>query len=354
MITYQIYNKEKDFLSLKDEWQALEKNSTNIELSISYNWCITWWNLFKNREDNTFGYKKQLLLCVGKVDHKIKVIIPLVYLERRFFMKHVRFVEFLGQQWGATTYSILKDSNVKFKISDIIGLLKKNVQYDIFYLRNISLSNSHLFNNNLITNAGCPQISLEEVDYQNFYTSLPKQLKQNIRTAFNRAKKQNADLLTKIESIDEISWEQIIKISQSKTRDGKYSLYDDIDKKKFYQQISKLFKVNFSTIYLNGHMIAYRYNILYNTLKFCVDAAYDRDYPYYNLGALSVINNIEDSIKKGLYLHSMGPGCYDYKLKFTSEINYLGYILYKGNTIMALWLTKLFFFYLNKISKKQL
>lgn len=58
MIEYFIYN-ECDISLVKDDWKYIEKESDNTNLSVSYDWCMTWWNLFKDREDNTFGYNKK-------------------------------------------------------------------------------------------------------------------------------------------------------------------------------------------------------------------------------------------------------------------------------------------------------
>lgn len=237
----------------------------------------------------------------------------------------------------------------------MITFLRNNIKFDLLYLRNISQINKNIFKAHLTINAGCPQLTSEKVkDFSDYYTSLPKQLKQNIRTAFNRAKKAKVNLICDIRKNTEISWEDIIKISQSKKSDNKYSLYEDPLKKQFYQMINDSYNTNFSVVYIDEKLVAYRYNILYGNMKFCVDASYDRNYPQYNLGALSVVKNIEDSYNKDILVHSMGPGCYDYKMKFTSEINYLGYLLLSGGRLKSYIFKLLFTFYLKKIAVKQL
>ncbi len=353
MIEYFIYN-ECDISLVKDDWKYIEKESDNTNLSVSYDWCMTWWNLFKDREDNTFGYNKKMIIFLGKENGTPKILIPLTLLERKIFHFKLRFVEFIGQQWGASTFTILKKSDSLFDFDYFTHVLKQKISYDILYLRNIPMSDNRQFNGSLIKNAGCPQIQILNENFENFYANLPKQLKQNIRTAYNRAKKRNEIIAIKIVNGTNICWEKILKISQSKKNDGKYSLYDDDSKRQFYMQLPNFYDTNFVVIYLNEKAVAYRYNILYHGLKFCVDAAYDRDFPHYNLGALSVLNNIKDSFDLHLNTHSMGPGCYDYKLKFTSNINYLGYLVRCGNRCFSLLFNYSFILYLRKFHKKQL
>lgn len=353
MIKYSVYN-ESNLSIIKDDWKYLERESNNTNLSVSFDWCMTWWNLFKDREDNTFGFNKKVIVFLGKENGIPKILIPLMLLERTVFHFKLRFVEFIGQQWGASTFTILKVSDSPFDFDSFMHVLKQNISYDILYLRNISMSYNKQFAGTLIKNAGCPQIQIQNDNFEDFYTHLPKQLKQNIRTAYNRAKKKNEVLVEKIVNGTDICWEKVIEISRSKKNDGKYSLYDDALKSQFYMQLPNFYDTNFVLIYLDERVVAYRYNILYNGLKFCVDAAYDRKFPHYNLGALSVLNNIKDSFDLHLDTHSMGPGCYDYKLKFTSDINYLGYLVRCGNRYFSLLFNWIFIFYLRKFHKKQL
>ncbi len=348
--SYKIIKSIEDFINLKEQWKNLEATSNNKNISLNYDWCYLWWTIFKHKEDNTFGYDKQLNIIVGySQSGDIGFIAPLILLKRKVFNINISFLEFLGQQWGATTYSLLKSPNYPFNFNYFKRYCQQHISFDILYLRNIPISDMNLYNKLLNINAGCPQLDLTRYStYQELYTSYPKNLRQNIRTAYNRANKNGKELFLYTSNVSTIDWNDIIKISKSKINDGKYSLYEDSDKKKFFIQISSKMNANFILAKIDKELVSYRYNVLYNGIKFCIDASYDRAFPQYNLGTLTVCKNIEDSYNNNVLLHSMGPGCYDYKLKFTSSINYLGFLVCSSNFFKGKIVSKLFLYYLKK------
>lgn len=53
-----------------------------------------------------------MIIFLGKENGTPKILIPLTLLERKIFHFKLRFVEFIGQQWGASTFTILKNQIV--------------------------------------------------------------------------------------------------------------------------------------------------------------------------------------------------------------------------------------------------
>lgn len=102
------------------------------------------------------------------------------------------------------------------------------------------------------------------------------------------------------------------------------------------------FPSNVVFVKVDNKNIAYRANIIYNNNKTCVDASYDRNFKKYDPGIVSVDYNFTDSFFKKLIIENLGPGLDDYKLKFTKEIQYLGYFLIQGNLFGSSIFTKMF------------
>ncbi len=339
---YKIIESELDFLNLKAAWQELEKISNSTYPSISYDWCYLWWKVFKNVDNNTLGHNKKPAIICGYNNEKLIFVFPLMQLQRKFGPIKITFLEFLGQQWGSISNTILRLHD--FDYNKLIAFIKDNVHYHILYLRQIPVDESSLFSHKIVIYSGSPYIDLTEYENKEDFLNkkYSKNLKQNIRTAYNRIKKNNLTLDLVTEEITDSNFEDIIRISKMKLIDEKYCLYLDKHKALFYKKI--LIKTHSNVIFVkvNNEKVAYRANILYNNSKTCIDASYDRNYRNYDTGILSVDYNFSDSFANKLIIDNMGPGLDDYKLKFTKEIQYIGYILISGSLLGSSIITNVF------------
>jgi CelD/BcsL family acetyltransferase involved in cellulose biosynthesis len=341
-IIFKLIESDSDFNNLKSDWENLERESFSCHPSMSFIWCNLWWRFFKHVENNTIGYNKQVEIICGYEGDKLVFILPLIRLQRRIGPLKITFLEFLGQQWGSIDCAILRLYD--FDISGLKVFLKENLAYQILYLRQIPLCESAFMSANLVEYSGSPYIdpkdfkNKEEFINQNY----SKSLKQNLRTAVNRIRKDNLHLEFESCKVDDNSFEEIIRLSKMKEADKKQSLYLDKNKSLFYREIFLNMNSDVIFIKLSSHNVAYRVNILYKNQKTCIDASYDRLYRKYDPGIMSVDYNFTNTFDLGCEKDNLGPGLDDYKLKFTDKIQYLGYLLLPGKIFGSAIMTSLF------------
>lgn len=86
-----------EFCAIEKEWKELEKSSNNKNITSSYDFQITWWNTFKDRNDSEFGHKKELRILLLYKSEQLIGIAPLVKVTRKKYLIKKRSIEFIGQ-----------------------------------------------------------------------------------------------------------------------------------------------------------------------------------------------------------------------------------------------------------------
>ncbi|MDP4205907.1 MAG: hypothetical protein Q8859_07915, partial [Bacteroidota bacterium] len=301
-------------------------------------WVYNWWNIFKDINNNTYGHNKSLAIITISTNGKIQLIAPLVKVYRKMGPFKVSFIEFIGQQWGATSISFLKDRNFSITLKEIIAFLNKNISYDIFHIRQIPFDDEPEYSITLKPYSGCPYIKI--ADYNTFDEYKDKiysrKLKHYLRTSYNRMERDDIKTETSVDQITDENLKEIVRLSMSKIQDQKKCVYCKDEKLNFYTRIFKAFPSNIIFIKtINGVNLAYRINVFYQNIKTCIDTSFDRDYKMYNLGIITVDQNIHDSFENPITIHSMGPGMEDYKQKFCPDVQLIGRYIQKGNTILS-------------------
>lgn len=340
-IKIKLFQTSKEFSSLELEWKEFEKSLNHQNLTSSFDWLYTWWNIFININNNTIGYDKKLLIICLYYNNKLISIAPFVKVYRRKFGIKISFIEFLGQQWSGIYSDIISDKKHTEKNLEIFNWLYKNVKFDIFFLKYIPEYSTN-FKDDLFLYSFCPEVEIRGYSNYDEYTSnkYSKSLKQNIRTAFNKAKKSGIEIQTSVEELDKENFNETIQISKFKLLDGKNFLYKDKAKLQFMEEITRKMTSNVVFVKLNGKNVAYRTNVFFNNNKFCLDASYDRNFRKFELGSISVDANLKDSFIKNISIHSFGPGLDSYKRKFTKRNLNIYMYLKKGNTLKSYLLIK--------------
>jgi hypothetical protein len=341
-LDYKIVKLDCDFEALKMQWESLELKVNSTIPSISYLWCITWWNVFKDINNNKLGFNKELAIICGYREGVLVLVCPLVKLTRSIGPFKIRFLEFLGQQWGAIAYSILRDRNTD--AHELFSYIKINIKCDVVHLRQIPATESKLFNNQLVYYSGSPYIQISKFESKMNFEELnySKGLRQNIRTAHNRIARDKLKLDIESRSFNPDVFKSVKRLSLCKLLDEKESIYLDPDKSLFYEKILTQLESSVIFILINSNYVSYRVNLFYNNNKICIDASYDRNFKKYEPGVLSVDYNILDSFERKILIDDMGPGLDGYKLKFTRSVNCLGYFLMPGKGVYSKLLTIIF------------
>lgn len=319
---------------IKEIYEKFEISTGHQSINLSYRWMKLWYQIFQF--DKQTGKNKTLIIALVYDRNKLIAIAPLMISVRRFKKVKLRILSFAGQSWGATYCDILSmDKAIDFKF--IINEISKKKKFDVVWLDHIPSFTHNFPKETLIPYEVCPEINLSNFDDYSSYNkhTYSKSLKQNIRTSFNRAKKNNEILKADSSSDFPKYFNRILEIAKTKLRDKKEFKYANKLKSQFRYEIMDCFNSNITTVFVDNKLVAYRTNLMYNGTKFCFDASYDRDYPKYNLGIISVDSSIKDSFLKNLNFHCEGPGLDYYKTKFATQYIILNYYLAKGNTIKS-------------------
>lgn len=340
----KLINRIDEFYSFKNIWKNIEQETNHTNITSSYDWQFTWWSVFKDINNNIIGFDKQLLIICLYENSKLIAIAPFIKLYRRKLGLKVNFIEFLGQQWGGNYLDIIGYKLTEKQINNIFEWLKNNIKYDILFLKYITEDSQTFTKDKLNLYSVCPQIKIS--NYKTFDDYIKKNysnsLKQNIRTAYNKANKCNDIITTSVETYTDENFQEIIQLSKSKLIDNKKFLYEDNNIRMFMQQIFKTLNSNFVFVNINNKKVAYRANVFFNNAKFCIDASYDRTFRKYELGSISVDANIKDSFNNKIDSHCLGPGLDFYKQKFTKNNIKIYVYSKKGNTIISTLIYKFF------------
>jgi hypothetical protein len=336
-LTIKHIHDDDGFNSVRNEWKSFETQEMHKNLSSAFDWLYTWWEIFKDVNNNEFGHNKELVILFLYDNDKLVAIFPLVKLYKKYLIKYFSFIEFLGQQWLATFLDIIGNNLTREHVAFLFDWLKKNVTYDIIFLKHIPECTVNFHRDSLFPFAGCPELSLSSYSGNEDYIKqcYSKNLKQNLKTALNKIGKNNLILAEYTDNINDDTMKDVVRISASKLTDGKMSKYTDPLKLAFIRQMGDQVDSNIAFIKFNDENVAYRLNFIYNHVKTCVDASYSRDYKNFDVGAMSVNLNIRDSFEKKLNIHSEGPGLEFYKLKFIKSFNTMNLFIARGNKVIS-------------------
>ena len=319
---------------MKDNEYTFKRISLQQFAEIKYNsdfpsslvdWLLEWYAIFNKKQDNVLGYNKDLYLIASYREGKILAILPLVCVTRRYFgLFSVRFLEFLGQQWSSFGNDLIIVEKIeKDFFLQLKKWIKQNISYNFLFLKFMPRESIIERNCRFYSHGGAPAINLSNYEDYNQYAkhNYSRNLKQNLRKALNKTKKNNIQIQESVEEINDSNFKEIKRISKSKLLDNKGFVYGDKEKENFYRFVYQKFDSNVVFVKFNGVAVSYRTNIFLNGNKYCVDAAFDRNYRKYNLGIWNVDASIKDSFSRGIKIHSMGPGLDSYKFKFANAFN---------------------------------
>jgi CelD/BcsL family acetyltransferase involved in cellulose biosynthesis len=337
-LKFDLVSSESGFQGLERAWKALQPASAIPNLTSSFEWLWAWWETFKGREDAVFGYSKRLRIVLASSGGELRAIFPFMAVRRGPRISRFEYLEFLGQPWGATSLDLVgnADPGLAARALDWSG---RNLRYHLLHLRYLPrggpllselAASSHPF-------SACPIIPLRAYEGFEAYQgqAYSKSLKQNLRTAANKMKAEGLDWTSRISRVGPAELAEMERLSGQKLADGKSSLYADPGKAAFVRKVCAKMDAEVLFIRLGEANVAYRLNFMYGNRKFCFDASYDRAYPRFELGALSVQESIKDSFAKGLDAHCEGTGIDAYKLKFTKEALPIFAVAAKGRGLFA-------------------
>jgi hypothetical protein len=293
--------------------------------SCQFKWLDTWFSIFKDVENNVFGYRKKPYIVGVYLKDVLVAIVPLMKLSRLFY-KCIRidFVEFLGQQWCSMGNDIIATRELDDNFTkELLLWIKKNIHFHFLFFKYVPKTSVLNRKFRMFHYAGVPSIQVS--DYRNYedfssqvYTS---RFQADLRKRLRKIKREGFEYEISYDSINDNSLEEIRRIAKSKEIDGKIFLYGDTKKEAFHLQMYKCFPSKVVFLSLNKHKVAYGTYIDCNGERIGVDAAFDRDYRSYGVGIHCTDSIIQSSFKDGKKKMSFGMGLDTYKFQFTNQID---------------------------------
>ena len=330
------------FDAARDQWQALEREVDHLNVTASYNWLRTWWEVFGDCEEEGFGSEKRLcILFLYDEQDVLRAIAPFCEITRKMgFMKY-RAVEFLAQQWGATYLDIIAAGLTSAEREHIFDWLYENRKFDVIELRYIPSFSAHfdLSGSDVFLLSGCPEIKADsyEAVRRDYYG---KNMRHKLKRLRNRIEREKIGLETAYRTSEDIlaHFDEVRAVSFSKEMTSKRSVYRNAHKERFIRAVIEAFSERALCLFVShqGEVVAYNLGFHVHGKYYAYDAAYSRrakGLEKFSLGNLAYDLLIQHVFDAGVKEFCLGTGVDPYKLKFSKDVVGLYCVLRGGNRL---------------------
>jgi len=291
---------------------------------IQTNWISNWYNTFSKVEDNIIGYSKKPYIITVHEGTRLVAIVPLLKLTRTYFkFFKLDFLEFLGQQWSGLGYDIIKLKSLDDCFTkDLTKWIRNNISYHFLFLKYLPKSTSFKQKYKLYRYAGAPYIKASSfVDYEDFSKNVySRKFREELRRTYRSISKNELEMTTEVEEINESSLKHIRAIAKSKVVDGKSFLYGNSSKENFHLKVYETFPSKVVFIRFNGKPVAYATEIDFKGKRIGIDASFNRKFRKYGIGIHCIDEVIRNSFKEGAEMVSFGLGLDSYKFRYCNKI----------------------------------
>ena len=338
--TFRVLDTTAAFDEAKDAWKRLEQATAHSNVSASYDWLRTWWEVFEKREDNQFGYDKKLRILTAWRGDALEAVVPLVRLVRKKWLLKVSYVEFLGQQWGATWLDLIAKDRPREVVEAAFEWLRTHERFDVVRLAYLTdrTQTFDLRDPHVSLLSACPMVEAAKYgDYAAFEkTAYSAKLRYNIRRWRKKVAEQGLACTHEVVPGPAADLDDLARLSRSKMEDDKRSLYLDADKRRFVDLVRQRVPCDVELVKLDGRSAAYRVLFRFGAGVFSFDTSYDRKYRDLSLGHLLYVESIRRFFEQRLgAFQCCGTGVNPNKLDHYKEMVRLYSFTRPGNTILG-------------------
>lgn len=315
-----------DFVSLKDEWNTLLKNSDTDSIFLRHEWFDCWW---KSHASNAENAPQLYILLIKNNEGKIIGIFPFLRCRATYRRLSVKQIGCL--QSGLTPHIdfILTGDKEKI-INTVLTHLCLNNQWDIIALNTFpAYSETHTIllkalRSKKIKFGSQPSLNSPVIrttgDWEEYLSSRPQKFRKSIRNKLNRIKK-NPDI-----SIEKFSDpQQIISFAlphvyaiakNSWKARKKHAFVDSKAYTSFYSMFTEVAApcdwVNIWLLKYKDKYIAHEYHLKYNNKIYPIGADYDDSYKKLSPGSILEYNIIK-SLFENQEIKEYPTCAHDYK-----------------------------------------
>ena len=304
--------KTNNINQLKNDWQKIYDNNTSLVNNASFEFVKTFVCTFKSRLKSLLKPASRPVFYYFVEDGKTIMILP----------ANIKNNE-IHSLYTLDYFDIPADKEIDGKkILDCLTLLAKQENKPVYIERlNKKYSTYNKMNGlvEFLPHTPCVEINFNE-NYDDYYNSLSKHARQNLRTAYNRAKTDNYEITfaTYNGQLDTKLAKKLQKIYLNR-RVGKYKNMNFIKKMLF--SISDPIKNvcfnrddNFtSVISFNNQPVAFMSGLIKNREVMVPRLAIDEKYSRYSVGIILVNETIKNMIEKNFNCLDLANGTENYK-----------------------------------------
>ncbi|HPK04473.1 MAG TPA: GNAT family N-acetyltransferase [Bacteroidales bacterium] len=328
---YKIITTLEDFAALKTDWQRMEKQSPDVTMFSTFDYCFSWWNIYQDHKNLSLW-----ILCIVH-NNKIAGIAPFI-IERRNYRLGLK-IDVLRFIADGDYHDILinRDLNINpdsiFK--DIFSIIAENgSSWDYLHLSHINYKSpfsNFLFKSKynkhftyLIEN---PYINLSIYDSFDSFSEInaPSKAKQYVSRLRNKINYELEMNSTDIELFSQIHKKER-DFLQNKGNLYRHSLYEDKNKVAFINKLASLNKItSFSLISKEDNkLLIYNWGFIKDNIYYSVNTAFDPSYSEFALGRVMYYEMLKLAKEENLFsIMDTGTGRYPWKLEWTSDFNIL-------------------------------
>ena len=314
----------RSFYKIKDEWAELYRNNKTLSYYQSFEYTeILWRNIFTY----SLLLRVRPLFFVFKNNGTTMMILPL--FKKIFKNEYMLFGKKAGVGYLDAIYS---DSVTTTDLDDCFAILEKTVRGKIIFdhVRSETLLGKWLLmKHGKVSQEGCSEIEICG-NYNEYYSSLSKHMRQNIRTAYNRLKSDGCTLEYSIidyNNMEQSLYKQLQKlyIERQILKYNKNPLYRYFVKyidlgTKIQKQDS--IKEKALLLFINGNVAAFC-DAIYTENRIIVPRlAIGEGYDRYSPGVILLNESIKKLIDEDIKWIDLTHGTEAYKVSMGGKIHY--------------------------------
>ncbi|MDD5773360.1 MAG: GNAT family N-acetyltransferase [bacterium] len=316
-----------ELLKFETVWKDIFKRSGTDNIFVSWEWCTLWWR--------HFGHGKKMFVLSVTHEGNIIAIAPLMAERGGCLVFGKPVISFLGDDMMADymDFVILQDHKEVAKA--IINYLLKQRNWAVIKLKRIpEISANFPGIKEAVTELApfcsiridcvSPFIEIKEA-WDDYYKSLSKGLKQDIRTTLNKLKNdgelvfENCDENTLAESL-KVLFEIHKKRQIDKVGD---SIFDTRINRDFFQELAveftKMGMADISVLKVGNKIISINYALKCNNIYYFWIPTFDPLFIKYSLGKLHILNILKKCFEQNLKVFDFMIGDEPYKFKWAKK-----------------------------------
>lgn len=328
---YQIITSTEEFQKLRQDWERLEKISPEISFFSTYEYCLTWWEVYEDQNDLSL-----FIICVFQ-NNAIVGIAPFLLKRQRSRLLTYNILMFFDsgdyRDCIINPSAGVKPESIYKTIFSAIDEYKH--QWDEIQLTHISHKSplaAYLLKSDLNKHFGYlienPYVDLSK--YNSFDEFATNHLPAKTRQYANRLKKHTAYTfhVTQGDKQKEFAEIHITEKNhlQQQGKTHRHSLFEDSKRSSF---IARLFKKQRITSYYlydtkTSKIIIFNSGYVINNVFYSTTTAFNPQYMNFGAGKVMYYEILNDAFINPLWnILDAGCGRYPWKFEWTSDFNFL-------------------------------